>query len=318
MKIPINTLLNTKHVAMKNISKLELVSLSSEDKIPVDNYLQKTFDLDDVTIDHLKGGLFQKLTYDSIRIKGSQIFMIDSTAFNGIQVNKLELINNNITTIANRSFSNITINTFDVKQTNIEKIKSGAFVNIKIKKKINLFDIKIGSISKRALNIIRAKSFEMKDVEIKETEVEAFTNIEIENYGGSWKVTEEGIEISNITIDNLEPGLFQNSNYETVSIKNSNIGVIDSNTFNNAVIDNLELVNTDIGIISNGSFNSIQTKRSQSFTSLIADLCLDRKKQVLHLADALMEHLLEGIAPLRLWQVSSEEKICTCYSSDLD
>ena len=40
-------------------------------------------------------------------------------------------------------------------------------------------------------------------------------------------------------------------------------------------------------------------------------------RQVLNLAGALMEHLLEEIAPLRLWHVSSEEKICTCYSSHL-
>ena len=245
---------------MKNISRLELTSLSSEDKRPVDDYLQKTFDLDDVTIEHLKGGLFQKLTYDRISINDSKIFMIDSTAFNGIQVNKLELINNTITTIANRSFENITVNTFDLKETNIGKIKSGAFANIEIKRKINLFDIKIGNISKHAMNSIRAKSFEKKDVDIEEIDIEAITNVEIEKYGGSWKMTEEGIEINNITIDNLEPGLFQNSNYETISIKNSKIGVITSNTFNNTVIDNLELVNTDIETISNGSFNSIQTK----------------------------------------------------------
>ena len=36
---------------------------------------------------------------------------------------------------------------------------------------------------------------------------------------------------------------------------------------------------------------------SQSFTSLNADLCQD----ILHLAGALMEHFLEGSAPLRLW-----------------
>ena len=98
---------------MKNISKLELFPLSPGDKIPVDNYLEKTFAFDDVTIEHLKGGLFQKLTYDKISIRNSEIFMIDSTAFYGIQVNNFELINNNITTIANRSFSNITIKTFE-------------------------------------------------------------------------------------------------------------------------------------------------------------------------------------------------------------
>ena len=141
VKMPIITLLNTKHVAMKNISKLELFPLSPGDKIPVDDFLEKTFDFDDVTIEHLKGGLFQKLTYDKISIRNSEIFMIDSTAFNGIQVNKLELINNNITTIANRSFSNITINTFNLKATNIGKMKSGAFANIKIRGKINFFDI---------------------------------------------------------------------------------------------------------------------------------------------------------------------------------
>ena len=295
--MPIITLLNTKHVAMKNISKLELFPLSPGDKIPVDNYLEKTFDFDDVTIEHLKGGLFQKLTYDKISIKDSEIFMIDSTAFNGIQVNKLELINNNITTIANRSFSNITINTFNLKATNIGKIKSGAFANIKIRGKINLFDIKLGTISKHALNFIQAKSFEMKNVDIKETEIEAFTNIEIEKYGGNWKITEDGIEINNITINNLEPGLFQNSAYEKVSIKNSNIGVIQSNTFNNAEISNLELVNTDIGTILNGSFNSIQTKRCQSFTLLMAYLSPPRQK--LETGSAFMEQFLEGNIPLR-------------------
>ena len=30
--------------------------------------------------------------------------------------------------------------------------------------------------------------------------------------------------------------------------------------------------------------------------------------EVLHLAGALMEHFLEGSAPLRLWEVNSEEK----------
>ena len=35
----------------------------------------------------------------------------------------------------------------------------------------------------------------------------------------------------------------------------------------------------------------------------------------MHLADALMEHFLEGSAPLRLWEVNSEKKICICYSS---
>ena len=166
MKIPIITLLNAKHVTMKNISRLELASLSSKDRRPIDDYLQKTFDLDDVTIQHLKGGLFQKLTYDRISIKDSKMFMIDSTAFNGIQVNKLELINNTITTIANGSFENITINTFDLNETNIGKIKSGAFANIEIKKKINLFDIKIGNISKHAMKSIRAKSFEKKDLSL--------------------------------------------------------------------------------------------------------------------------------------------------------
>ena len=155
----------------------------------------------------------------------------------------------------------ITIKTFDLKATNIGKIESGAVANIDIREKINLFDIKLGNISKHALNFIQAKSFKMKNVDIQETEIEAFTNIEIEKYGGNWKITADGIEINNITIDNLEPGLFQNPDYEKVSIKNSNIGVIQSNTFNNAVISNLELVNTDIGTILNGSFNSIQTKR---------------------------------------------------------
>ena len=196
---------------MRNISKLEFFPLSSGDKIPVDDFLEKTFDFDDVTIEHLKGGLFQKLTYDRISIRNSEIFMIDSTAFYGIQVNNLELINNNITTITNRSFSNITIKTFDLKATNIGKIESGAVANIDIREKINLFDIKLGNISKHALNFIQAKSFKMKNVDIQETEIEAFTNIEIEKYGGNWKITADGIEINNITIDNLEPGLFQNS-----------------------------------------------------------------------------------------------------------
>ena len=42
---------------------------------------------------------------------------------------------------------------------------------------------------------------------------------------------------------------------------------------------------------------------AQSFTSLKADLCQDEKNpDVLHLASgALMEHLLEGIAQLRIW-----------------
>ena len=33
----------------------------------------------------------------------------------------------------------------------------------------------------------------------------------------------------------------------------------------------------------------------------------------MHLGGTLMEHLLEGRSPLRLWQVNSEEKICICY-----
>ena len=39
--------------------------------------------------------------------------------------------------------------------------------------------------------------------------------------------------------------------------------------------------------------------------------------EVYHLAGAFMEHFLDGSAPLRLWRVDSEEKICTCYSSHL-
>ena len=41
------------------------------------------------------------------------------------------------------------------------------------------------------------------------------------------------------------------------------------------------------------------TTRSQSFTSLMADLCQDINREFLHLAGGVMEHFLEGIAPLR-------------------
>lgn len=40
--------------------------------------------------------------------------------------------------------------------------------------------------------------------------------------------------------------------------------------------------------------------------------------EVLQLVGGLMEHFLEGSAPLRLnWYVNSEEKICMRYSSHL-
>ena len=41
--------------------------------------------------------------------------------------------------------------------------------------------------------------------------------------------------------------------------------------------------------------------RDQSFTSLMADLLSGHKQNFFHLAGALMEHFLEGSAPLRLW-----------------
>ena len=49
--------------------------------------------------------------------------------------------------------------------------------------------------------------------------------------------------------------------------------------------------------------------RSQSFTSLMTDLCQDINRVNLYLAGALMEHLLEGIAPLRHWNINPNEKI---------
>ena len=52
----------------------------------------------------------------------------------------------------------------------------------------------------------------------------------------------------------------------------------------------------------------------QSFTSLKADLHQDIH---LHLAGSLMEHFIEGIAPLGRWQVNSERNICIYYSSHL-
>ena len=41
--------------------------------------------------------------------------------------------------------------------------------------------------------------------------------------------------------------------------------------------------------------------RAQAFTSLMADLCQDINRVSFHLAGALMEHFLEGIAPLEHW-----------------
>ena len=46
---------------------------------------------------------------------------------------------------------------------------------------------------------------------------------------------------------------------------------------------------------------------AQSFTNLMANLRPDINS-VLHLAGALMEHFLEGIAPLRHWYISPNEK----------
>ena len=46
---------------------------------------------------------------------------------------------------------------------------------------------------------------------------------------------------------------------------------------------------------------------AQLFTSLKVDLCQDIK-EFIHLADALMEHLLEEIALLRHWYVNPNEK----------
>ena len=46
-------------------------------------------------------------------------------------------------------------------------------------------------------------------------------------------------------------------------------------------------------------------QRSQSFTYLMADLRQDIK---IHLSGALMEHTLQGIAPLRYWYINPNEK----------
>ena len=48
--------------------------------------------------------------------------------------------------------------------------------------------------------------------------------------------------------------------------------------------------------------------RSQSFTSLMADLPSRHKTEFIHLACALMEHFLGGIALLRHWYINSNEK----------
>ena len=56
-----------------------------------------------------------------------------------------------------------------------------------------------------------------------------------------------------------------------------------------------------------------------SFTWLMVDLCQDIIEgwDSAFNAGALMEHFIEGITPLRLWHINSEEKICTCCSSHL-
>ena len=46
---------------------------------------------------------------------------------------------------------------------------------------------------------------------------------------------------------------------------------------------------------------------AKSFTSLKADLLQDIKKEVLHLAGAIMEDFLEGNTQLSDWHVNSEE-----------
>ena len=45
-----------------------------------------------------------------------------------------------------------------------------------------------------------------------------------------------------------------------------------------------------------------------------ADIRHDINMGFAFLVCALMEHFLDGIAPLRLWHVNSEEYICICYS----
>ena len=57
--------------------------------------------------------------------------------------------------------------------------------------------------------------------------------------------------------------------------------------------------------------------RAQSFTSLKRQISAKTQMEVLHLAGALMEHFLEGSAPLRLWYINSEEKLCMYYSYHL-
>ena len=85
------------------------------------------------------------------------------------------------------------------------------------------------------------------------------------------------------------------------NISNSdNLPIIELNNEPNYNSNNYNNVNNSFKTISyerDSFFNKQMTQRSQSFTSLMTDLHQDI--EFLHLEEALMEHLLEGIAPLR-------------------